>query len=106
MCDSHPTGFKEETRRARKKHICDECILPILPGTMYVYTSGIWDRRPESFAQHVECRALLLDNPDDDGCWVYGTLPTIASQVPEVGEAFRRIQALYAPMEGPEELSP
>jgi hypothetical protein len=96
MCDIHPSAFKEEKRKARKEHICEECKLPIRPGTIYVYTSGIWDRRPDSYAQHVECRDLLLDHPDDEGCWQYGTLDEALTGDPEAQEEWARVKSRYA----------
>lgn len=67
---------------ARKRHHCEECGHPILPGRRYVRTTGVWDHRPDSHAQHEDCAALLRHIADAhcDGVWVFGDLASAVSE--------------------------
>ncbi len=53
-----PSAFCEATRVARKTHHCCECHNEISQGTHYVYSSGIWDGRPDGFKRCMVCDAL------------------------------------------------
>lgn len=39
----NPAFHTEETRRARKRHRCDECGAAIMPGQMYTVGKGMFD---------------------------------------------------------------
>lgn len=55
-CDG-PSAFTKATRKARKEHWCFECHDMIRVGDVYVYQSGVWDGRPDSFRTCVTCDA-------------------------------------------------
>lgn len=55
MCDNLPAAFKEERRVARKPHRCCECSSIIRKGESYIYSSGIWDGRPDQFKTCETC---------------------------------------------------
>jgi hypothetical protein len=62
-----PEAYREEQRTARKPHRCEDCSTPITPGTRYVYISGVWDGRGDSFHRCLEC-AAISDAARDAGC--------------------------------------
>lgn len=79
MChydDNYPACYVETRPVARKPHACEECGHPIRRGDRYVRTKGLWDNRPESYAQHEDCRALLgyIADTHCGGVWVFGEL--------------------------------
>lgn len=60
MCDGEaPEAFWDETRRARKPHVCFECQGVIQVGELYYYCRGIWDHTPGSHKLHIACQKLL-----------------------------------------------
>lgn len=69
-------------RTARKSHRCCECRREIARGQRYEFTSGIWDRRPDSFKT---CEACLILREHvlaetDSMCWEFGRLLDDASE--------------------------
>lgn len=80
MCngyDNPPETLTETRPKARKQHRCCECGLPIPVGTVYVHTWGVWNREPNTYKQHGECRALLQwisDTFCDGEMWSFTTL--------------------------------
>ena len=52
-------GFRQQTRKARKTHVCDCCGSTIKPGDAYLYASWIADRKPDWEKQ---CAACADDN--------------------------------------------
>lgn len=54
MCD-YAEVCNTVDRRARKRHTCRECGKKIDPGTIYKYTSGIFDGSPFSHKWCVDC---------------------------------------------------
>ena len=62
MCDvdhGEAAAVWNETRpRARTAHTCDECGLPILPGTVYLRIAMLSDGAWLHYAAHAECNAL------------------------------------------------
>jgi hypothetical protein len=82
--------------KARKRHKCCECGLPIPPGTKYVRTWGIWDGSSDSYAQHEDCRDLLdfiSENFCDNEPWTFGSLRD------EVGEYSAELTAKLTAIE-------
>ena len=77
-CDGDPPScFLEQTRRARKEHTCCECFDRIRPGDTYRHCSGVWDGRPDSFAQCANCAAwwdALMRAPNGCVCITFGGL--------------------------------
>lgn len=59
MCDM-PEAFNSVTRKARKNHKCCECGCTIESGEKYQYSSGIWDGKPDSFKQCLNCNEIML----------------------------------------------
>ena len=58
MCDCEaPECISTEWRKARKEHRCIECHVPIAPGELYEFISGIWDGEPDSYKT---CRACAF----------------------------------------------
>lgn len=66
MCDI-PSAFSTVTRKARKQHKCCECKKEIQPGELYQYSSGIWDGRPDSYKQCLNCWDIFRAAADDAG---------------------------------------
>ena len=78
---------------ARKKHTCDDCRTPILPGEKYLRTEGKWDGYMMTYKSHSDCHACCvaladhlqlfadegLRNPDDfepeDWAWLSEVMP-------------------------------
>ena len=55
-CDcTEAEAYTEQTRRARKAHVCGECFTAIPIGERYLHVSGIWDGEPDSHRFHVAC---------------------------------------------------
>ena len=50
-----PEALEEHERKARKEHICCECLETIPAGTTYRYSSGVWDRTPNSYKTCARC---------------------------------------------------
>lgn len=49
-----PKAFRQDNRKARKKHKCCECFSIINVGEVYEYSSGVWDY-PASFKTCMSC---------------------------------------------------
>lgn len=98
--------YREMTRNARKDHRCAECRTTIKAGDTYLYASGIWDGRPDSFAFCTDCEALkkewfALARKDGlcEPCWEFGSMhDAIFAWVEESADvlADRERQAAYA----------
>ena len=80
------TLIHKSTQRARKRHQCDACLAPILPGDLYArerYADGsdVWTWRT-----HAECDAEIsnqragYDDVFDQGCLVDGTLEELSAE--------------------------
>lgn len=55
-CDCEtPSVYETTTRKARKRHRCDECGEQIRANEQYHYASGISDNYPFSFHLHQTC---------------------------------------------------
>lgn len=71
-----PAAYTETTRNARKPHQCCECYGAIEAGGRYVYVSGVWDGRGDSFAYHECCmdarRELLAEMESGEGLLMEG----------------------------------
>lgn len=58
-CDvERPSAFRQIHRKARVQHKCCECKSDIPRGTVYEYSSGIWEGRPYSFKTCLLCVEL------------------------------------------------
>ncbi len=53
-----PQCMRTVQRKARKDHVCCECGRTIEAGTVYEYTSGIWDHEPSSHKTCPRCVTL------------------------------------------------
>lgn len=58
MCEL-PEVFSTTARKAAKQHKCCECGKTIETGEQYQYSSGIWDSRPYSYKQCINCHELM-----------------------------------------------
>lgn len=59
-CDMNgPDAYRSIRRRARKEHWCVECGDSIPIGAVYVYASGVWDGRGNSFHYCLTCDAWI-----------------------------------------------
>jgi hypothetical protein len=56
--------------RARVEHTCCECHETIMPGMVYEKTTGIWDRRAETYKTCLSC-VEIRDHFTCEG-WFYG----------------------------------
>ena len=63
-----------EIKKARKEHTCCECRDAILPGSPYVYITGLWDGDFCTFHQHQECAEACraVRDGEGDGCIPFG----------------------------------
>lgn len=61
MCDEveGPSAFREQNRKARKEHVCMACREVIRVNDHYVYTSGVWDGRPDWHHHCLRCYAMI-----------------------------------------------
>ena len=57
MCET-ASAYKCEHRKARKAHMCVECLGRIEPGEKYHYYHGIWDGIPSTSKICEDCEAL------------------------------------------------
>ena len=46
-------------RKARKAHLCYECGQAIVPGTVYAYTSGVWEGSGFDYKMCCRCRDVF-----------------------------------------------
>jgi hypothetical protein len=58
--------IRDAEHTARKVHICDWCVLPILPGERYRRQTYKWEGRLVSEAWHPECLRAMQDTQDPD----------------------------------------
>ena len=66
MCEM-PSAFRTATRKAAKQHSCCECGAAIEKGEKYQYSSGIWDGKPDSFKQCMNCHEIMVAAISDAG---------------------------------------
>lgn len=59
-----PAVFRQYTRKAKKEHQCCECRRPIMPGSHYQYSSGIWDGSAHDYKQCLNC-SLVFNSATD-----------------------------------------
>ena len=71
-----PSCYRQETRKARKPHVCCECHEAIPAGQKYEYVSGIWDGRPSDFKPCLSCKEIRDHFSCNDGRGVIGELWT------------------------------
>lgn len=68
-----PSCFTQNTPKARKAHVCDECREPIPAGDRYEKVTGIWDGSPSTYKTCLPC----VDVREHFSCgrgWIYGQL--------------------------------
>lgn len=76
-CNYDPPDFyTTKFRKARKEHTCYECSGRISAGETYEYTSGSWERRPDSFKTCERCHDLRqwVTNNLPCYCWAHGSM--------------------------------
>src|SRR5215469_4245059 len=84
MCffyDSNPDLFRESRRRARKRHFCCECRLPILPGEEYQECFGVWSGDAATFRTCSTCewfRERVSIAEMNSGCRSYESTPAFS----------------------------
>lgn len=92
MCfsvDYAPKVYRETRRRARKRHRCCECDLPILPGEEYQECAGIWDFGAETYRTCVSCewlRERVADAEYRAGCRGAEAYPSFTGLYEALGE--------------------
>ncbi len=75
MCfvyDDHVDVYREEIRKARKQHTCEGCGKAIPAETLYVYGSGVFDKRGFSSKICGVCRVhqkRIEAIENDHGCY-------------------------------------
>ena len=76
MCDNEPDVSKAVRRIARKQHICVECRLPILPGSIYEDYRGCWDGKWDKFKTCQLCLDLRVkvEKHSEEKCWEFGAM--------------------------------
>lgn len=72
-----PEAFSQKERFARKDHRCCECVEVIPKGTLYLYSSGVWDGQGRSYKTCSPCAAVRQE-----------ALTHEAADMPECGPAF------------------
>ena len=61
-CDwDNPEAYKVLYRKARKEHVCCECLRSIKKGERYQYISGVWEGGPASYKTCRQCAAIRDD---------------------------------------------
>lgn len=72
-CDYVPaTFYKQEVRRARKQHRCEECCGIISVDEQYENVSGMWDGYIDTFKTCVRCLDIRV--------WVKNNVPCLCWQ--------------------------
>lgn len=72
-----PQYYKCKERKARKSHVCCECMAPIVPGEKYLQVNGCWDYVPQVFRQHLLCAQaceFVRDATLVENCLSFGEL--------------------------------
>ncbi len=85
-CDYEmPDFFNEALHKARKAHMCDECLCDIKIGETYKRSSGKWDGRVDSYKQCQKCLGLIeyMKAHIKCFCWAFGQL---------IGDAYETVQ--------------
>jgi len=77
--------YGHEHRKARKAHMCIECLGWIEPGEKYHYHHGIWDGRAAGYKVCVDCETLRdeidAEVPFEDSV-AFGELVEHVAEVP------------------------
>ena len=61
--------LSDETPRARKPHICDQCNCEIAVGQQYRRVRGIWEDTPSSYKAHLDCDQLATTLHNEYGLY-------------------------------------
>lgn len=56
--EGQPVASAIVIRRARVRHVCEECRRTIFPGDPYEYFSGVWEGGPASYKTCARCALL------------------------------------------------
>jgi len=56
--EGQPVASSLVIRRARIRHVCEECRRTIFPGDPYEYVSGVWEGGPASYKTCARCAVL------------------------------------------------
>jgi|SRR6202035_5295586 len=93
-CDYDPADwYRAEIRKARKRHDCQECGGPILPGERYEYAAGQSEDCISTFKTCERCYDIRLwtKNNVPCVCWAHGNMIEDCQEA--VNEAARRAPA-------------
>lgn len=80
FCDYDPPSFYwQRSRKARKKHECDECGRNIVPGETYEVVTAKWpdySHRPDTFKTCSHCVEMrtFVKNSVPCFCWLHHTM--------------------------------
>jgi hypothetical protein len=96
-----PSCYLEQTRKARREHLCCECRETIPAGAKYEYVSGIWDGRPSVYKTCLSC-AEIRKHFACGGGWIYGELwsQLIESFYPDMKAGGRCMEGLSPEAKG------
>lgn len=89
--------LEQSFHSARKRHLCDHCVQPIMTGQRYMRLRGIWDGAPGVFRAHEDCHFAAEEwrhNNDpmgDEGCLLTADIQRedhwwLVNEFPEVAE--------------------
>lgn len=78
-CDYDPPAWHRSSRpRAKRRHRCDECDAPILPGQIYENVVGKWESSISTFKTCPACLMLRdaasISFPCFKQCWAHGNM--------------------------------
>lgn len=72
-----PEFYNSENHRAKVYHKCCECTAKIIPGEVYLRSTGKWAGDFNSYAQHVDCAdacMMIRDGFQEGECIGFGCL--------------------------------
>jgi len=82
--DSGPEFSSERIVKARKIHVCGECLREIKPGEKYEYVFGVWDGRRDTHKTCLDCISVRSEFFCDS--WFYERIwEDLAEHVSAVG---------------------
>lgn len=76
-CDYDPADiYRASKPRARKRHKCEECGAPILPGEQYERVFGVWEGYASTHKTCARCFDLRqwVQNSIPCFCWAHGNM--------------------------------
>ena len=111
-CDyDGPTIYDARDTRARKKHVCSECLRDIGVGETYERVDGLWEGHWSHFATCDDCLLVrkIIDDATECFCLCHGQLMDWTDErdfpgVREVADFNRRRKGNYERLRGPRRL--